>query len=149
MQKKPKKNRNSLLSHLVIPAADTELSAEAVAGRAVVCAAAVLEYNAQEVVIVRRKGIHLQVILELRVASHLQMCDVAINVHRRSLAVFRDVFVIRWAALVVHGVDAGDRHVLVALGDVAEAGSREVSEEDGTKKSPASLAFRMVTPTCR
>lgn len=43
-----------LLSHLVIPAADTELSAEAVTGRTVVGAAAVLEHIARvRVVLVR------------------------------------------------------------------------------------------------
>lgn len=69
-----------------------------------------------------------------RVASHLQMRNVAVDVHRRSLAVFRNVFVIRGAALVVHGVDAGDRHVLVALRNVAETASRDVSEEDGSNE---------------
>lgn len=56
------------------------------------------------------------------------MCNVAVDVHRRSLAVFRDVFVIRGTAFVVHGVDAGDRHVLVALRDVAVTGDKDVSK---------------------
>lgn len=52
------------------------------------------------------------------------MRNVAVDVHRRSLTVLRDVLVIRGAALVIHGVDAGDWHVLVALRDVAETASR-------------------------
>lgn len=68
-------------------------------------------------------------------ASHLQMCNVAVDVHRRSLAVFGDVFVIRGTAFVIHGVDAGDRHVLVALRNVAETGGEDVSE-DGQTKAP-------------
>lgn len=77
------------------------------------------------------------------------MCDVAVDVHRRSLAVFRDVLVIRGAAFVVHGVDAGDRHVLVALRNVAETTSRDVSEEENLAVRRATLARWMATPTCR
>lgn len=46
------------------------------------------------------------------------MGDVAINVHGGGLAVFRDVFVILWAGLIVHGVDTGDRHIFIATGYV-------------------------------
>lgn len=50
--------------------------------------------------------------------AHLQVRDVAVDVHGGRLAVLRDVLVILGARLAVHPVDTGNGHVLIAPGHV-------------------------------
>lgn len=57
---------------------------------------------------------------------HLQVGDVTVDVHGGRLTVLRDVFVVLWAWLPIHTIDAGDGHVLVASGYVPTQGADEV-----------------------
>lgn len=47
---------------------------------------------------------------------HLQVGDVAVNVHGGCLAVLRDVLVVLRARLPIHTIDAGDGYILIASG---------------------------------
>lgn len=57
---------------------------------------------------------------------HLQVGDVAVNVHGGRLTVLRDVLIVLWAWLPIHTIDAGDGHILIAPGYIPTEGADEV-----------------------
>lgn len=120
---------------LVVPAADTQLTAEAVTGGAVVRAAAVLpgEKTSRNGGWLRRNTDDHPPLQPPDQGSHLQVGDVPVYVHRGGFAVFRDIFVVRGAAFVVHCIHTGDGHVLVALRDVTATAiqAREATQLGG------------------
>ena len=79
-------------------------------------------------------------------APHLQVGDVAVNVHGGRLAILRDVLIILGARLPIHAVDAGDGHVLRApshipgKGNGAE-GSSGCQERTGEVPGPWGLGW--------
>lgn len=57
---------------------------------------------------------------------HLQVGDVAVNVHGGCLAVLRDVLVVLRARLPIHTIDAGDGYILIASGYIPTEGADKV-----------------------
>lgn len=90
--------------YLVVPAAQTQLSAHADAGGAVLLTNTVLVGR-------RNTNRHMSPPLlspslgPTQKETHLQVCNVAIDVQRGGDAVFRDVLVVFWVGLIVNRID--------------------------------------------
>lgn len=52
--------------------------------------------------------------------AHLQVSDVAVDVHGGRLTVLGDVLVVLWAGLPIHAIDTGNRHVLITPSHVPD-----------------------------
>lgn len=69
-----------------------------------------------------------------RPRTHLQVGDVAVNVHGGCLTVLRDILVILGAGLPVHAIDTGNGHVLIAPSHVpAEDGEKVMAGWNGVR----------------
>lgn len=129
-------------THLVIPASDAELAAQAVGAGAVVHTRAVLQAEAKGWLSLGSRypaaGVTQAEVLTpwgqgggsrgggggAQGCTHLQVGDVAVNVHGGGLAVLRDVLVILRARFPIHSVDAGNGHVLIASSHIPAARGR-------------------------
>lgn len=104
--------------HLVVPAAQTELSTHAYARRTVLLTNTVLwpwiksESNICHFELPSTEGGNSFKIPHKKV-SNLQVCYVPIDVHGGGEAVFRDVFVAIWIRFTVDRVDTGDGNSLL------------------------------------